>query len=136
MIVLDSSFLIGFHNERDAHHPTARILMDQFLAQQWGRGLLLEYVFLEVMTVLMVRRDVTVAAHVGQILLDAQELDFVPCSDLFPETMEGFSTQVRTRLSFTDAAIASIARSRAEGLVLTFDEEFRKVEGVRALPEN
>lgn len=32
MIVLDSSFLIGFHNERDAHHHAASALMDQFLA--------------------------------------------------------------------------------------------------------
>jgi predicted nucleic acid-binding protein len=109
--------------------------MGQFLAQRWGRGLLLEYVFLEVMTVLMVRRDLAVAARVGQILLDAQELDFVPCADFFAETMEGFSTQAGTRLSFTDAAIAIVARSRADGLVLTFDEEFRKIGGVRVLPE-
>ena len=64
--------------------------MDQFLAQRWGRGLLLKYVFLEVMTVLMARRDLAVAARVGQILLDAQELDFVPCSDLFAETWRTF----------------------------------------------
>ena len=53
MIVLDSSFLIGFYNERDAHHATARPLMDRFLAGEWGAGLLLEYVFLEVVTVLI-----------------------------------------------------------------------------------
>ena len=50
MIVLDSSFLVGFHNERDAHHQTASALMDQFLVGKWGRGLLLEYIFLEVTT--------------------------------------------------------------------------------------
>jgi len=132
VIVLDSSFLVGFYNERDAHDPTAHALMDQFLEQRWGRGLLLEYVFLEV---LMVRRDLAVAARVGQMLLDAQELDFVPCSDFFPETMDSFSRQAGTRLSFTDAAIAIVARSRADGLVLTFDEEFRKIDGVRVLPE-
>ena len=53
MIVLDSSFLIRFHNERDAHHSAACVLMEQFLAGAWGKGLLLEYVFLEVVTVLM-----------------------------------------------------------------------------------
>ena len=56
MIVFDSSFLIGFHNERDAHQEAARTFMERFLRGEWGRGLRLEYVFLEVATVLLVRR--------------------------------------------------------------------------------
>ena len=51
MIVLDSTFLIGFHNERDAHHGSASVLTERGV----GSGLLLEYVFLEVATVLLVR---------------------------------------------------------------------------------
>ena len=53
MIVLDSSFRIAFHSERDAHHPAASILMGRSLNGEWGRGLLLDYVFLEVATVLL-----------------------------------------------------------------------------------
>jgi predicted nucleic acid-binding protein len=30
VIVLDSSFLIGFYNKRDAHHAAASALMDQY----------------------------------------------------------------------------------------------------------
>jgi len=135
VIVLDSSFLIAFHNERDVHHPDARSLMDRFLAERWGKGVLLEYVFLEVMTVLLVRRDLATARRVGRILLNAQELDFVPCSDVFSETVESFSTQAGTRLSFTDAAIVNVARSRAHGLVLTFDQEFRKVDGIQVVAD-
>lgn len=130
MIVLDSSFLVGFYNERDAHHPAARGLMEKFLAGRWGQGLLLEYVFLELMTVLSARRDLAVATRIGRILLDARELDFVPCSDLFLETMEVFSAQSGTRLNFADAAIVSLARSRAGGFILTFDEELQKVSGL------
>jgi len=37
MIVLDSSFLIGFHNERDAHHVRARGLMERFLKESGAR---------------------------------------------------------------------------------------------------
>jgi predicted nucleic acid-binding protein len=65
VIVLDSSFPIGFHNERDAHHQAALTLMDRFLAGEWGKGLLLEYIFLEIVTVLLVRRDHAVATRVG-----------------------------------------------------------------------
>lgn len=134
MIALDSSFLIGFYNERDIHHESARRLMEQFLAGKWGAGLLLEYVFLEIVTVLLVRRDLAAAKRVGQILLEAQELEFVPCADFFPETMATFSKQSSSRLSFTDAAIATVARNRADGLVVTFDEEFRKVDGLTVVP--
>jgi predicted nucleic acid-binding protein len=136
VIVFDSSFLVGFHNERDAHHHTARTLMDRFLKGEWGRGLLLEYVFLEVTTVLLVRRNLGVAVQVGRLLLDADELDFVPCSDLFMEAFESFSHQGSTRLSFADAAIAYIAHQRADGLVLTFDEEFSKLPGIHLPTRN
>ena len=131
MIVVDSSFLIGYHNQRDAHHKTASALMKRFLAGEWGNGLLLEYVVLEVATVLLVRRDLGVAAAVSRLLLEAAELHFVPCSDLFPHAFDLFTHQANTRLSFADAAIAHVARERAGGLVLTFDEEFAKVPGIR-----
>jgi predicted nucleic acid-binding protein len=130
MIVLDSSFLIGFYNKRDAHHGPASNLMKRFLNGEWGRGLLLEYVFLEVATVLLVRRDLEVATRVGRLLLEAAELEFVPCSDLFSEAFETFAGQGSTRLSFADAAIAHIARRRAAGLVLTFDDELRKAPAI------
>ena len=136
MIVLDSSFLVAFHNQRDAHHNAACALMERFLKGEWGRGLLLEYVFLEVATVLLVWRDLAVAARVGRLLLDAGELDFVPCSDLFSDAFEMFTHQGNTRLSFADAAIAHVAQVRADGLVLTFDEEFAKLPGVRVPTED
>ena len=135
MIVLDSSFLIAFHNERDFHHAKACALMHRFLAGAWGQGLLLEYVYLEIVTVLLVRRDLSIATRIGRVLLHAAELEFVPCSDLFLETVEAFSTQAGTRLSFADAAIAGVARSRADGRILSFDEEFKKVSDLHINPD-
>ena len=131
MIVLDSSFLIAFHNPRDAHHVAASVLMERFLAGEWGQGLLLEYVFLEVVTVIMLRLDLAAAVSAGRILLEAQELEFVPCSDLFLEALDGFSRQDGTRLSFVDGALAQAARNRADGQILTFDAEFRRLPGMR-----
>ena len=134
MIVLDSSFLIAFHNERDSQHAAARRLMREFLDDRWGKGLLPEYVFLEVMTVLLVRRDLATAVRTGRLLLEAQELEFVPCSDVFLDAVQLFGSQKRTSLSFADAAIAVIARTRADGQVLTFDAGFRRVNGLRPEP--
>ncbi len=131
MIVLDSSFLIGFYNDRDAHHAHASLLMRDFLDGRWGKGLLLEYVYLEVVTVLLVRIDLTTAASVAGILLESEDLEFVPCSDFFADIVKQFTTQRKTKLSFTDSAIATVAVKRADGLVLTFDEEFRNVPTIR-----
>jgi predicted nucleic acid-binding protein len=90
VIVLDTSFLVAFHNSRDVHHAAARPLMNGLVAGKWGPALLLEYVFLEVTTVLLVRRNLNVACSVASILLQAREVDFVPCSELFVDTLETF----------------------------------------------
>jgi predicted nucleic acid-binding protein len=58
----------------------------------------------------------------------------VPCSDVFLEAVRLFGSQKTTSLSFADAAIALIARTRADGRVLTFDAGFHKVKGLRPEP--
>ena len=135
MIVLDSSFLVAFHNSKDAHHEPAAQVMTQFLDGEWGRGLLLEYVFLEVVTVLMARRGARVASEVSDVLLGARELEFVSCSELFLDAVETFQRQTKTRLSFVDATIVNLARDRADGRVATFDRELAGVRGIQAFPE-
>jgi predicted nucleic acid-binding protein len=134
VIVFDSSFLIAFHNESDSQHQAARSLMREFLDGRWGKGLLPEYVFLEVVTVLLVRRDLATAVRTGRLLLEAQELEFVPCSDVFLDAVQLFGSQKKTSLSFADVAIAVIARTHADGQVLTFDGGFRKMKGLRPEP--
>ena len=105
--------------------------MRDFLDGRWGKGLLLEYVFLEVMNVLLVRSGLASAASTANLLLESEELEFVPCSDLFADIVKAFTGQRNTKLSFTDIAIATTALKRTDGLVLTFDEEFRKLPALR-----
>ena len=137
MIVLDSSFLIAYHNTRDAQHGAAARAMVQLVGGRWGQALLLEYVFLEVATVLLARRGHAVATDVATALLAAREVEFVPCSDLFLETLATFRDPppAQQRLSFADAAIVTVARRHAPGLVATFDADFRGVKGVSVVPQ-
>ncbi len=107
--------------------------MVQVLGGAWGQALLLEYVFLEVVTVLLLRRGPETAAAVADTLLGAREVQLVPCSDLFLDTLALFRGQTRGRLSFTDAAISVVAR-RDAGYVLTFDTDFNAVDGIRVVP--
>jgi predicted nucleic acid-binding protein len=134
VLILDSSFLIAYHNKNDVHHPAASRIMEDLLSGKFDGALLLEYVFLEVVTVLLARRGLGVATSVATTLLQAREVEFVPCSDLFADTLETFRTQKKTTLSFTDAAIITLAKLRKESYVATFDRDFRRVEGISVVP--
>lgn len=134
MIILDSSFLVAYHNRRDTHHAAAAQVMDRLLDGAWGESLLPEYVFLEVVTVLAARLGLDAAVGVGETLLNARELEFVPCSELFLETFDLFRRQSSGALSFADAAILAIARSRQATHVATFDADFEDMEGVVVVP--
>ena len=134
MIVLDSSFLVAYHNRRDVHHGAAAAAMDRLVAGEWGPALLLEYVFLEVVTVLLARRGLDVAVRVARVLLQARDVEFVPSSDMFLDVMEAFRTQRDGRLSFTDAAVVTVARHRDARFVATFDRDFRRLEGLAVVP--
>jgi predicted nucleic acid-binding protein len=90
-------------------------------------------VFLEVVTVLMARRGLDVARAVGNTLLAAGDLDFIPCSAIFVGAFETFRAQVRPDLSFADAAIATVAR-RELAAVATFDRGFRALTDLTILP--
>lgn len=135
MILLDSSFLVAYYNTRDAHHEAAARVMSDLTAGKWGKALLLEYVFLEVATVLMARRGREVANRVTAVLLQADEVELVPCSEIFLEAFDTFRAQPGRALSFTDAAIVTVARRRKTPTIATFDHDFRDVEGIAVVPE-
>ena len=135
MIVLDSSFLIAYHNTRDVHHGPAARAMVHLVAGKWGRAMLLEYVVIEVVTVLLVCRGLDTAVATANILLESAEVDFVPCSDFFVDSLKTFASQGSGRLSFVDAAITTLARRNDAGFVATFDADFRGLSGVTVVPD-
>jgi predicted nucleic acid-binding protein len=134
VVVLDSSFLVAFHNQSDVHHAPAREAFERIVHGEWGDILLLEYVFLEVVTVLSARRDLATAVSVGEILLGARELEFVPCSGQFLGAYDIFREQRDFRLSFVDAAIVAVARDRGAKTIATFDEDFRSIADLEVIP--
>lgn len=132
-IVLDSSFIIAYHNQNDVHHESAREVMADLLDGTWGDGILLEYVFLEVVTVLQLRLGHEAAVSVGSLLLEARELSLVPCSELFLPALRVFRDQDNRGLSFVDSAIVAEARRHGSGHVATFDRGFAAVDGVNVV---
>ena len=135
MIVLDSSFLVAFHNSRDVHHKAAREAMPGLIQGQWGQALLLEHVFMEVTTVVALKLDLPTAVQVGTVLLGSRELEVVPGSRFFEEAWRLFQSQGSGPvLSFVDSAIAAIAKLRGAEYVATFDRGFEKIPGLEIVP--
>ena len=66
-------------------------------------------------------------------LLQAREVEFVPCSDLFLDALRTFRRE-GAPLSLADAAIVTVARRERHGYVATFDKDFRSVSGVTVIP--
>jgi predicted nucleic acid-binding protein len=130
VIVLDSSFLVAFHNTGDVHHAAAARVMERLLDGEWGPALVPEYVFLEVVTVLRMRLDLPTAVSVGETLLRAREVELVPCSEVFLQAFDFFRVERGTTLSFADAAVSAVARRHPPGFVATFDADFEGLEGV------
>jgi predicted nucleic acid-binding protein len=110
--------------------------MVHLAAGEWGQALLPEYVFLEVVTVLRARLDAESATKVGTTLLEAADIDLVPCSDVFADAWKIFRNEGDRELSFADAAIVAIARREKAKFIATFDQDFRGLSGVSLVPEN
>lgn len=133
MIVLDSSFLVAYHNESDVNHDAALRLMERLVDGAWGDALLPEGVFIELVTVLAARRDVAVARTAGELLLDAREVELVPSTELFADAWKIFANQERFVLSFVDASIVALARQRGTPHVASFDRDFATVAGIELI---
>ena len=108
--------------------------MPDLVEGAFGRLLLLEFVFLEVVTVLRARCGHQITLDTADTLLNAQEVDFLPGSDLFRHALDVFRTTTVAGLSFTDAAIVAAARRHETEFVATFDEGFRRIEGLTLVP--
>lgn len=135
MIILDSSFLIAFQNENDVHHGAAAELMPQLIEGNFGQLLMPEYVYLEVVTVVALKRDLPTAIKVGSALLNAKEIQFVPCSHFFQDAWRHFQSQGKGAvLSFIDAALVAIAKQRGVRHIATFDKGFQKVPELTVQP--
>lgn len=134
MIVLDTSFLVAWANESDAHHERALAAVDRIANGELGRLLLPEYVVVETATVLAARKDLPSSARFIEALLDAREIEYVPCGPAFLDAFRLFRSQKRFALNFVDAAIMAVANSRGATHIATYDEALAKAAGLLRLP--
>lgn len=130
MIFLDSSAIIAYKNADDKNHKKAANIFQKLNAGEYGIGVISEFVFSEVTTVLALRKSMEAAKEVGNVLLEAKEIEIMKASEVFERTWEIFSNQEKTGLSFVDASNLACMEKRGIMKIATFDRDFL---GMRAL---
>lgn len=124
MIFLDSSAIIAYKNADDINHKKAAALFQKLNAGEFGIGVISEFVFSEVTTVLALRKNMEAAKEVGDVLLEAREIEIMKASEVFERSWEIFSNQENTGLSFVDASNLACMEKRGIRKIATFDKDF------------
>ncbi len=133
MIFLDSSAIIAYKNADDKNHKKAVNIFQKLNTGEYGIGVISEFVFSEVTTVLALRKSMEAAKGVGTVLLEAKEIEIMKASEVFERTWEIFSNQKDTALSFVDASNLACMELRKIRKIATFDRDFLKMIAVEVL---
>ncbi|SNQ60971.1 type II toxin-antitoxin system VapC family toxin [Candidatus Methanoperedens nitratireducens] len=133
MIFLDSSAIIAYKNADDINHKKASDIFQKLNAGDYGVGVISEFVLSEVATVLALRKSMETAKEVGNILLEAREIEIMKASEVFERSWEIFSEQENTGLSFVDASNLACMEIRKIRKIATFDKDFIKIKSVEVV---
>jgi uncharacterized protein len=132
MIMLDSSFLIAYHNTKDKYHKRASELMPKIASGEYGNVNITEYIFDETATYLAAKQSLNKAVTVGGYLLGATELIGIARED-FDIAWNIFKSQRNTRLSFTDCTIIVVMRAHAITKLASFDMNFKSFDDIKVV---
>lgn len=128
--IVDTSAIIALHNSDEPNNLRAREIFASASKGEFGRLLLPEYVFDEVVTLSYSRKDKKTAMALGEWLLST-EFEFIYSDQTnFSESWELFKKT--SQLSFTDCVIASLAR-KTGAQIITFDKHFKSLTGLRVI---
>jgi len=133
LIFLDSSAIIAYKNADDKNHKKAANIFQKLNAGEYGIGVISEFVFSEVTTVLTLHKSMEAAKEVGNVLLEAKEIEIMKASEVFERTWEIFSNQEKTGLSFVDASNLACMELRKIRKIATFDRDFLRMMAVEVV---
>lgn len=117
-ILLDTSFLIAYHNKRDQHHGRAREL------DITDPGIN-DYVYTETLNIVQSRQSHPKATEYGKYMRKAFKISRVS-RPVFRKAVENFQNE---DVSFTDASITATAQKLNIEKIASFDEDLDKFKG-------
>jgi len=119
--LLDTSFLIAYHNKRDAHHQKARKISPDKLVIN-------EYIYAEVLDTIYSSQGKKKAVNYSKFLEKSAKIIKVT-QPILEKTVQNFQEK---DLSFTDASIAATAQKMNMD-VISFDEDFDQFQDINRI---
>lgn len=130
MIFIDSSVIIAYKNADDTNHDKSVDILNRLVAGKYRKGIISEFVFAEITTVIALRLNRDAAIEAGDILLDAKDIEIIKTSDVFERSWDIFRNQTNTKLSFVDASNLACMELAKINKIATFDKDFLKIKSV------
>lgn len=126
MIILDTSFIVSYFNNKDLNHTKAKEIMDVIKTGMYGDIGITDYVFDETVTVLFartknVRETTTFCEPLKKIIISYMN------PSLFERSWILFKNQKDTNLSFTDMTLIATLETTKTAYLATFDKAFQKI---------
>ena len=130
MILVDSCVFIAYANTKDHHHEKAVEILENVVEGEYGKAFLTDYIFSEVVTVMLLRVGFDHAKKLGKYLLSS-EFEFLRIDEIgFKRAWETFCKV--ENMSFTDCTHLALMEVYEIKKIATFDRGFQgKAEVVR-----
>ena len=111
VVILDTGFILALRNKNDQNHEIAINLMKNSLLKGiYGRIILTDYVYDELMTLILVRiKNKQFALDTKNFLLKSKKLTLMKITDeVFKFTLLEFERYFDQKLSFTDCTFLAL----------------------------
>lgn len=128
-IFIDTNMFVAYYNERDLHHKRSEELIKKIVGGDYGEIFTSDYVFDEAVTVTLVKTNLKKALELGEHILNS-EITLLKVDDAFSAAWKEFKT---ANMSFTDCTIIALMKQNGIDKVMTFDEGFRKIKGIKVV---
>ena len=132
MIALDSSFILAYKIDNDKHHEKAVKIMIEIAQGRYGMPIISDYIFDEVVTVMMIKSELSTAKDIGNTLIISAIVDYID-RGIFNKSWEIFQNQKNTRFSFTDCSLLAIMDKENIKHIATFDKDFSKINNINVI---
>ena len=127
-IFIDASVFCAYANKDDVHHEKAVIIINDVVAGKYEKAITTDYVFDEVVTVVLRRSNKRNAVEIGGLLLGSEVFMAKIDASIFQQAWKFFKEH--EGLSFTDCTIVAFMKSFSIDSLATFDKSFKMFESL------
>lgn len=125
-IFLDTSFLIAYHNRKDENHEEASKWVSN-IRKERIRFVISDYIFDEVLTVLLARGSKKLSIDVGKKIMESDRITLIRVDGIvFDKAWEIYQNYSDKNWSFTDCTSYVLMKALNILKGVSFDEHFKQ----------